>query len=345
MFKSPEQVSRIFIMLGNDCNCNCNYCMQTKNNVLPIEINDDIFKFIEEQGKITLVFYGGEPLLHIDEIRLFLRKLRTKVDYSIITNGTLLTKEIVHLLNRYHFAVTVSWDGKNSIKTRNYDIVNDKKDLLLKIDNLTLSGVINKYTYPKDILTDIENLNVEYRKYHPNDIGYFIDNLYNFDNNTNELFNIDFNKLHSQMKEILKNYNNESSKNSMILNNYIDNVKSKCELNVLEIYSMCGNGIFTLNMDLQGNLYLCHNNYEKILGTIYSDTDEYMSKYKEYFNIQKRFMERCNNCKIKIFCKGGCILLDDSNLDNYCKQRMAMFDEFFDIYKRIIDIKELSSEM
>ena len=330
-------------MLGNNCNCNCKYCLQKKDNTLPSIMNEDIFTFIEKEiskerkNKLQILFYGGEPLLYIDTIREFLRRLRTRANYSIITNGKSLDMSIVNLLNRYNFNVTVSWDGKNSSKSRNYDVVADKKELLMKINHLCFSAVVNHYAYPKDILNDINEINKDYRKYHRNDIRFNIDSLYNFNNDINSVFNINKKKLSKQMKDMLIGYN---TTNLEIENTYIKIINDICTPKNNEIYSMCGNGIYTLNMDLQGNLYLCHNDYSKKLGTIYSDTDDYIDKYNSYYSIEKRFVERCNDCKIKTFCKGGCMILKDENMEEYCSQRKAMFECFFELFGKLADIKE-----
>ncbi len=121
---------------------------------------------------------------------------------------------------------------------------------------------------------------------------------------------------------------NYNKSNSDIENHYVDYIKRLNNKESITFHSMCGNGIHTLNMDLQGNLYLCHNNYDKKLGTIYSDTDEYFKNYVELFNIHERFKKRCGNCEINMYCKGGCMLLENDNFNEYCHQRKAMFMPF-----------------
>jgi sulfatase maturation enzyme AslB (radical SAM superfamily) len=63
-------------------------------------------------------FYGGEPLLSfrlIKEIVSFLedknQELKKKPDYTITTNGSLLTEEILQFLSKYKFHVELSFDG------------------------------------------------------------------------------------------------------------------------------------------------------------------------------------------------------------------------------------------
>jgi uncharacterized protein len=65
-----------------------------------------------------LNFYGGEPLLSFRLIRQLVSFLKDKankhsqtVHYSITTNGSLLTKEIIQFLDEQKFSVELSFDG------------------------------------------------------------------------------------------------------------------------------------------------------------------------------------------------------------------------------------------
>jgi len=65
-----------------------------------------------------LNFYGGEPLLSFDLIRQAvpllednLEKHNQRVHYSLTTNGSLLTDEIIQFLAEHKFSVELSFDG------------------------------------------------------------------------------------------------------------------------------------------------------------------------------------------------------------------------------------------
>lgn len=77
------------------------------------------------QKKSFITFYGGEPLLTFDTIRRtvdYIKNHKTlnakKLRYSISTNGTLLTEEILHFLNTNKFRVYLSQDGTAQDLTR-----------------------------------------------------------------------------------------------------------------------------------------------------------------------------------------------------------------------------------
>lgn len=325
----PEKIGTIFIMLGTECNCHCEYCSQNKYKEIKIQsINPDIFKFIDnilenQEEKIKMVFFGGEPLLHLDTIRLFCRTYRKKFKYALLTNGKLLSKDTIDFLNRFDANISISWDGRNSNITRHYDAIKEKYDLLPKIKNFYINAVLNHYSYPIEILEDIDKISKYYTEITGRPIGFGIDTIYNFELSNNDIFKIDLDKLKSQMNILYANYkNNNSEINDFYIKRIIDNLTYPDEIT---FYSSCQNGLNVLNLDLHGNLYLCHNNYDKKLGTIYSNIDEYTNTYNSFFNIQERFEKYCINCSIKKYCKGGCLLLTDEQMPTYCNQKLAHY--------------------
>lgn len=72
-----------------------------------------------------LNFYGGEPLLSFELIKQTISLLnnankesREKSDYSITTNGSLLSYEIIQFLDEHKFSVELSFDGLAQDKSR-----------------------------------------------------------------------------------------------------------------------------------------------------------------------------------------------------------------------------------
>jgi len=93
-----------------------------------------------------LNFFGGEPLLAFDLIKettSFLKKEnkshRKRALYSITTNGSLFTEEIMHFLNKQKFSIEFSFDGLAQRNQRNQgdfdEIVSNIKELLRFPDN------------------------------------------------------------------------------------------------------------------------------------------------------------------------------------------------------------------
>lgn len=341
-----NSVDTIFIMLGFSCNFNCLYCMQHEfktDNVVNLSYNTDIIEFIKlyackqpDDNPLRIIFFGGEPLLYFETLKDIILNLKdVNINYSIITNGSLLTDEIIEYLNSNNICVSVSWDGKTTKLSRLIDVFETNKENIFKLDNFYISSVLNAYNSPKSVLDDILNISNEYNALYDTNkfIGFNLDNLYDLGNCNKDVFNINFDKYREDILDIITRYINDQENCSetefVYINNIIDMIKSYQEYDEEsnnKQYSPCMNGIKVLNLDLQGNLYLCHNNLDKKLGTIYSSVDEYMEKYFTYNKNFKFYVENCVECPIRFCCDGGCMLLSEDEKKNYfCKQKKAMY--------------------
>jgi len=74
---------------------------------------------------IHVTFFGGETLLNVSVMRSTVEyakrrsaELNKKVEFSLTTNGTLLTEEIIEFLSEHRVGVTVSMDGDKELNDR-----------------------------------------------------------------------------------------------------------------------------------------------------------------------------------------------------------------------------------
>lgn len=114
-------LSNLTFVVTEDCNFRCSYCYQEKTKdyidaAIIEKAVDFFFPFLSEECFIN--FYGGEPLLAVDQIRdgvdyIENKKKREKkyIQYSITTNGSLLDEQILSFLNKNKFSVLLSFDG------------------------------------------------------------------------------------------------------------------------------------------------------------------------------------------------------------------------------------------
>jgi uncharacterized protein len=108
------------ISLGLSCNYACEYCSQ-RFVARNVETNpDDISGFLESLDTWVLSppdaieFWGGEPLVYIKTLRPLAQALRDKFPaarFSVISNGSLLNREINRWLDDLGFTVSISHDG------------------------------------------------------------------------------------------------------------------------------------------------------------------------------------------------------------------------------------------
>lgn len=340
-----NDINRIFIMLGQQCNLSCDYCLQhdmIQDKIKINDINKDIFDFFKKNTtdhKIDVIFYGGEPLLYYDAIKYIATSIRPFVDHmGIISNGKNLTQDMVNFFNEMDIYFAVSWDGKNSKITRHYDAIEDKKDLLFQINHLGVNSVSSSMCYPNDFYKEAIKLSKEYgaANKNQNNKGLIISNELFMNTGTCKeyLSKIDYEKLNKQMKEVCnKAYEDLKNKKAGFYSNKF--------INTVDTYSkfvdgpMCGNPTTTLNMDLHGNLYECHNTWKKI-GTIYDTNEQY--KEETVNNAVEEYNAHCLDCEVKELCQGGCYLIpwEKKQDSGYCKYRKAYYKPMIDMLNKMV---------
>lgn len=123
-----KSVMRALILTTYNCNFACTYCVEdgVKSNVKMDEAHSHavvdwlIKRASRERVKhIRVVFYGGEPLLNVmpmeyisQRLHAYAREHSVAFEFTITTNGSLLTEEIVARLLPYGLSsVKITLDG------------------------------------------------------------------------------------------------------------------------------------------------------------------------------------------------------------------------------------------
>jgi len=138
--KKTKNVRRLKIQLGMSCNYECTYCSQrfVERPIAgtPDKIDGFIarlqaaIEFNDGGDGVRVEFWGGEPLVYIKTLQPLAEKLRVvlpKAQFSIITNGSLLTRPIVDWLDDMGFIVSISHDGPGQ-HVRGPDPIDDGSD-------------------------------------------------------------------------------------------------------------------------------------------------------------------------------------------------------------------------
>jgi uncharacterized protein len=136
------------VILTTECNLQCRYCFGEGiedfdedfgdfdvDYALPRKVNYDfslLNKFCSEDPDCILTFYGGEPLLCMDEIRQIMDVVKPR-HFIIQTNGLLLDKLEPEYINLFH-TILVSLDGDEELT----DYYRGKGTFRKVMDNLKL---------------------------------------------------------------------------------------------------------------------------------------------------------------------------------------------------------------
>ncbi|MCL2188258.1 MAG: radical SAM protein [Defluviitaleaceae bacterium] len=158
-----EKSAICYLFMTNTCNLNCSYCCQ-KVDAQPIvttkyEKLDIIKSNFSSNKKLKLVFFGGEPLLEYEEIEFIVSKLSAYYDdmeYHLVTNGTLLTPQMVDFIKSNAMRVTVSIDGDRSINDLNrkyIDSTSTYSKLINSIKNLLNLNIPTTFSVTADMST------------------------------------------------------------------------------------------------------------------------------------------------------------------------------------------------
>ncbi|MBS5965557.1 MAG: radical SAM protein [Finegoldia magna] len=328
--KSKDEESKIDslkLIMANSCNMNCKYCYAEggnygrKNGLMKKEVAYKVVEFVNRNGIKNVCFFGGEPLLAFESIKFICSHLKDKVNYLIQTNGTILNDEIIELLKKYKFSVTVSIDGNKEINDKNrifvngkgtYDVIAENIDKMLDngINISVLEGTITKNTNRIESFSNIEK---------------FLKNRFKGplvqlekDLNYNDIYDDREKEYYGSLDEIVKKFDKRIINNLGDYKDPIDHIISQ----KYQSY-FCGAGSEQFTVDINGDVYICpmfmnkHNSNKtnfNICRDQFVDLTEYTKKYK------KSNIKKCEKCVAKFNCS-RCIAVDNEVIENRCTER------------------------
>ncbi len=129
-------LEKITLQVTQQCNLRCGYCIysgdhyknrthQSKKMSFDMAKRgiDHLIAHSQDSNKLNIGFYGGEPLLEFELIKSCVAYAKEKaegkeVSFSITTNATLLTEEIIDYLSENNIMLTISLDGPREIHNR-----------------------------------------------------------------------------------------------------------------------------------------------------------------------------------------------------------------------------------
>jgi len=130
-----DDIKRMVLFVTQDCNLECRYCFtRGSGNIKKKSMSEEVARaavdlLIRESngaGPLNIGFYGGEPMLRFNLIREIIPYANQKagevnktVNYTLTTNGTLLTDEAIRFLAANGIHTTVSIDGDREIHDKN----------------------------------------------------------------------------------------------------------------------------------------------------------------------------------------------------------------------------------
>ncbi len=148
---ADESKLHLTVVMNLDCNLACAYCFEGTRkgrHFLSQETADDLLRALDaiigRKKELRISFYGGEPLLSFKMIEQISRRIRVWADsknisfsFSLVTNSTLLTREVVDRLTPHGLrSVSPTLDGPRKIHDRSRPFKNGSGSFDIIIRNL-----------------------------------------------------------------------------------------------------------------------------------------------------------------------------------------------------------------
>ena len=318
----------ISLAIAQKCNLGCSYCYASQGEFGEAAKKMDIsmaktaidFLLVDKihGEKVQISFMGGEPLMNRKGIyeateyafqQAFIKDI--DVNFSITTNGTLLTEEDAFFFEKYGFAVTISLDGNK----QNHDLLRPMKNgkgtfdiIMRKI--APLLQLQNKMQVSARITVTSENLNVSNTLKEFISMGFHsvgLSPLLNANNHSNELSKDQQEHLLAEMIECGLEFEKAVMKSEPFPFLNMINAFKEIEKQTHKPYP-CGAGAGYLGVSASGDLSACHrfvNNSEGEMGSLSKGLDnDKQNSWLEQRHVHNQ--KPCTSCWARYLCGGGC---------------------------------------
>lgn len=319
-----------WIHTTDKCNLRCEYCylphvkkdMTIETGISAIE---SIFRSakIHKYKKIKIKYAGGESLLKFELIMVLhehAKKLATETSIelkeTILTNGTLISKDIIREIIKTNISIMISLDGIGEYHDTHRPYANGKSSFA---DVLRGISLVTEAKIPLDISITVSDKNIEGL---PDLLTWVLENNLHFSLNfyrENDLV-LDFNKISFSEDKIIKGMLAAYTIIKQILprNNLLASLVDRANLESPHLRT-CGVGQNYLVFDYQGNVSKC----QMLIGhpTTTSNSDDALAEIrndkKGILNLPVSQKEGCNSCEWQYWCAGGCSLLTHRMTSRY----------------------------
>lgn len=337
--------ARVKIQLGLSCNYECSYCSQrfverpeeTNKHTIPLFLTK--LKQIELEPNPIFELWGGEPLVYWKTLKPLVESLRTEyptAKFMMVTNGSLLTKEICDWLVSQNFFVAISHDGPAQQHRGpdpledNFENINYLIDLLLPEKQITINCMLHKHNSSRIDVIEWFNLKFPDKEIGIGEFGlvdaYDDGGMEKLSLSRKEHFDLRRN-LWTELRFVSKVRNQAPGQNNgAYFHKPSKTTGQKCGMDRPNI----------ITVDLLGNIITCQNvsaveiapnkNSHKI-GTL-DDVDSVRLSTATHWSQRKN----CRSCVVLSFCKGSCMFLQNEEFSASCNGAFSEKITQFAIY-------------
>lgn len=341
-----KRIKKLRIQLGTNCNYKCSFCLQGQapRNV-PAVLKDGQDKFFEKLDRVCVLdpnakieLWGGEPLVYWKSLINLIPELRRrypKAVISMISNGTLMTDNILKFLIEHNIALTFSHDAMGYF-LRGPDPLNDeeKRQMWIRVAseykkaqlNFGFNVVISQYTcdlfevqrffaekvspevpfgFEGVVLAHATNV-IPITKFPEKEAGVLRQSIIRAMTEAPES-NLGKTLIY-RVRNLFKRIAHELP---------CDDFAGRCDVNLAT----------SLIVDLHGNVLACHNPV---------DSDQIIGSLDDFENIRKdRYIhwkdrKKCKNCLVLPSCHGSCIRASNYLHESNCETEFMLHRFLFE---------------
>lgn len=350
----------VTLMIAQECNLKCKYCYgeggeYQERGKMTSDIAIKAVDFLIEntqQKELLIVFFGGEPLMNFDLIKVVVeyckdkeKHIDKKFRFSMTTNGTLINDEIEEYIRENNIFVQISIDGRKEVNdinrfNSNGEGIFDK--VIAKTGSLrTVRRVSARATISKDNLNLCDNFTTLDQLNFSRIPMVAAQNL--LSDEDYDIFIKEQSKLIELLEKMIKSKEFNRAKKMSIQMTGLKKIHNTQRKSLI-----CGVGSNFVAIDIKGNIFPCHRfvaNKGYSLGSIIHNNFDNNS-FVEQIRIKNH--TQCQQCWAKLLCMGHCpnenlVNSGDINysLEKVCKSTKAMYKDLIRVYMNLSEEEKL----
>jgi len=331
--QQPFPLQTVVMNVTNQCNLSCSYCYEYgedriatpegKTKFMSEETARQTVDFLLDQSPgrrmVHLTFFGGETLLNFRVVKSTIEYARTRaaemgkyIDFSMTTNATMLTSEIINFLAENNVGVTVSIDGPKESNDRfrvfhngrgSYDVIAPKIKELIKVHRSRPIGA--RVTLTAQVV-DVKKI----FRHLTHEMGFDEVGFAPVTTSPVSLYAIGNRVLYhvlNQFTELASEYRDYALENKHHGFSNVSDTLQELHQGVSKAYP-CGAGLGLLGVAPSGDIGLCHRFVDSPagkLGHIGTGIDrQAQAEHLSRAHINTKY--DCHTCWARPVCSGGC---------------------------------------
>lgn len=346
--KKSRKPTTLKITMGLKCNYACSYCNQAHQPHDPVGGPEDAEELVQKMktnfdfgtyDKFRLEFWGGEPMVYWKTLKPLaekLKKIYPNAQFTMVTNGSLLTREKVDWFRNMGFSIGMSHDGPLHAQNRGPDPLDEPEakdaivyalktmgqgrftfNCVLTRENVSIPAVRN-FIWDK---LNRKDLGYDYAAVSQMEIQVTTEELmlpYDDSGMAHSLQTPDEKKeiLHTLFWELINHENEFSWTINQKVKNFFEGIVYGRPAEV--IGQKCGmDKEDNIAIDMKGNVTTCQNTSS--LTKHHIGNIENMDDIRLDTSYHWTTRAECPSCPVVQLCQGACLFLEDKYWTQACE--------------------------